>query len=196
MDTFAQAASYLIQSLGSLYLGVVVLRFLLQYMRADFQNPISQFLIRATHLPTRPIRKVLPSYRSFDGASLILAVLVQWLTIQLTATVVSGAGMINIAYVLSWAVLGILSLILNIYLYGLLAVIILSWVAPQAQHPAIHLLHQLIEPVMSPFRRLIPPLGGLDLSPIFMFLVINLLRIFILSGAQAVRLPAGIVPGI
>ncbi len=195
MDTFAQAATYLIQTLGSLYLGVLVLRFLLQYLRADFQNPISQFLIRATHTPTRPIRKLLPTYRSFDGATLLLAVLLQWLVIQLTASI-NGAGLVNIAYVLAWAVIGILSLILNIYLYGLLAVIILSWVAPHANHPAIILLHQLIEPAMAPFRRLIPPIGGLDLSPIFMFLVINLIRIFILSGASAVRLPSGIVPGI
>jgi YggT family protein len=195
MDPFSQSATYLVQTLGSLYLLVVVLRFLLQLLRADFQNPISQFVIKATHIPSRPIRKLLPTYRNFDGATLVLAVLVQWLVIQLSASI-NGASLIHPGHAITWSVLGILSLVLNIYFYGLLAVIILSWVAPHANHPAIALLYQLIEPVTAPFRRLIPPLGGLDLSPIFMFLVINMLRIFVNGIAHSMLLPPAIVPGI
>lgn len=195
MDAFSQTSTYLLQTLGSLYLGIVTLRFLLQLFQADFQNPISQFLIKATHPTSKPIRKLLPTYRNFDAATLVLAILVQWLVIQLTATV-NGAGFLNIAYALAWSVLGIISLVLTIYLYGLLAVIIISWVAPHSRHPAIALLHQLVEPVMAPFRRLIPSLGGLDLSPIFLFMVINVMRIFVTSAAQAVHLPPGLVPGI
>ena len=195
MDTFSQAGTFLIQSLGSLYLAVVILRFLLQLMRADFYNPISRFLVNATHLPSMPIRKLLPAYRSFDFASLILALLVQWLVMQLTATV-NGYGMINPLFALSWGAIGIISLILNIYLYGLLIVIIVSWVAPHSHHPALALLGQLISPVMEPFRKIIPPLGGLDLSPIFMFLVINMLQIFLHGIAKSLQLPAQIVAGI
>ena len=195
MNAFTQVAIYLIQTLGSLYLGIVTLRFLLQLLRADFQNPISQFLIKATHLPSRPIRKLLPTYRSFDGATLVLAILVQWLAIQLSASLYSGQ-IIHPANAISWSVLGFLSLVLNIYFYGLLAVIIISWVAPHSHHPVIALLHQLIEPITAPFRRLIPPLGGLDLSPIFVFIVINMLRIFVHSSAQSIHLPTAIVPGI
>lgn len=195
MDPFTQVATYLIQTLGGLYLGIIVLRFLLQLFRADFQNPISQFLIKATHAPSRPIRSLLPTYKTFDGASIVLAILTQWLVIQITASI-NGAGLISIMSILSWSILGILSLILNIYFYGLLAVIIISWVAPQSHHPVIALLYQLIEPISGPFRRLIPPLGGIDLSPIFVFLVINMLRIFVHSIGQSMLLPTQIVPGI
>lgn len=195
MNTFAQAGTFLVQSLGSIYLMIVVLRFLLQLMQADFYNPISRFLINATHIPSKPIRALLPTYKSFDLATLVLALLVQWLVIQLTAFV-NGVGIINPLFALSWGAVGILSLILNIYLYGLLIVIIVSWVAPQSQHPALALLNQLIAPVMEPFRQVIPPLGGLDLSPIFMFLVIKMLQIFLHGIAGYLQLPAQIVAGI
>ena len=195
MNAFAQAGTYLVRTLGSVYLLIVMLRFLLQLLRADFQNPISQFVIKATHIPSRPIRKLLPTYRTFDGATLVLAILVQWLVIQLTATI-NGASIIHPGHAISWSVLGIISLVLNIYFYGLLAVIILSWVAPYNNHPAIALLYQIIEPVTAPFRRLIPPLGGLDLSPIFMFLVIGMLQRFVNALAHSMLLPAAVVPGI
>lgn len=195
MNTFAQAGTFLVQSLGSLYLAIVILRFLLQLVQADFFNPISRFLVSATHLPSKPIRKLLPTYRSFDLASLVLALLVQWLIIQLSASII-GVGMVNVLFALSWGAVGIVSLVLNIYLYGLLAIIIVSWVAPQSRHPILALLQQLISPVMEPFRRIIPSLGGLDLSPIFMFLVINMLQIFLHGIANYLQLPTQIVAGI
>lgn len=195
MNTFTQAGTFLIQFLGSLYLSVVLLRFLLQWVKADFHNPISRFLVKATHLPSKPLRKLFPTFRSFDMASLVLALLVQWLTIQLTASI-NGAGLINILLALSWGAVGAVSLVLNLYLYGLLVIIIVSWVAPQSHHPILLLLNQLLAPVMAPFRRIIPPLGGLDLSPIFMFLVINMLQIFVRGIAGYLQLPAPIVPGI
>jgi len=195
MNTFAQAGTFLVQSLGSFYLAIVVLRFLLQLAQADFFNPVSRFLVNATHLPSKPLRKLLPTYRSFDLASLVLALLVQWLVIQLSASII-GAGMVNVLLALSWGAVGIVSLVLNIYLYGLLAIIIVSWVAPQSRHPILALLQQLISPVMEPFRRIIPSLGGLDLSPIFMFLVINMLQIFLHGIANYLQLPAQIVAGI
>ncbi|MEZ5530693.1 MAG: YggT family protein [Porticoccaceae bacterium] len=195
MSTFSQAGTLLIQSLGSFYLAVVILRFLLQLVRADFYNPISQFLIKATHLPSKPLRKVFPTYRSFDMASLVLALLVQLLVIEVTA-LVNGFSLVNLFYAIAWGALGAISLVLNLYLYGLLIIIIVSWVAPQSQHPALILLNQLIRPAMSPFQRIIPPLGGLDLSPIFMFLVINMLQIFLNGIAKSMLLPPGLVPGI
>lgn len=195
MNTFAQAGTFLIQSIGSFYLSIVLLRFLLQWVKADFHNPISRFLVKATHLPSKPLRKLFPTFRSFDMASLVLALLVQWLAIQLTASI-NSAGLINILLALSWGAVGAVSLMLNLYLYGLLAIIIVSWVAPQSRHPVLLLLNQLLAPVMEPFRRIIPPLGGLDLSPIFMFLVIQMLQIFVHGIANYLQLPLPIVPGI
>lgn len=195
MSPFSEVGIYLIQSLGLLYLLILILRFLLQAARADFNNPVSIFLIKATHLPTATIRKVLPTYRNFDLATLTLAIILQCIVIQLSVLILS-VNLVNFFYLIAWAVMGIISLILNIYLYGLLAVIIISWVAPYNRHPIIVILHQLLDPVMKPFQRLIPPLGGLDLSPIFIFLMLNMLRIFLNAGAQGIMLPFKIVPGI
>lgn len=195
MNAFADAGTFLIQSLASIYLIIILLRFLLQLSQADFYNPVSQFAHKATAFFLVPLRKAFPTWRNIDVACLILALLLQWLAIQITATI-HGAPLLNLFYVLLWGIIGILSMTINFYLYGLLAAIILSWVAPHNHHPVVRLLWQLMEPVMAPFRKIIPPLGGLDLSPIFIFLVLNMLRIFITHGARATGLPPMIVPGI
>src|SRR5690606_20477380 len=135
-----------------------------------------------------------PAFGNFDFASLILALLLQWLAIQLTASL-NGNALINVLNVMWWGVLGILSMLINIYIYGLLAAIILSRVAPHHPPPAIALLWQLMEPVMAPFRKLVPNLGGLDLSPILVFLVLNMCRIFVTHAANAAQLPGWAVPG-
>jgi len=195
MNAFTDAGTFLIQSLATIYLVIIMLRFLLQLSGADFYNPVSQFAHKATAIPLVPIRKLFPAYRQFDIACLVLALLVQWLAIQLTASL-NGFPLINIFYVLMWGLIGMASLLINFYTYGLLAVIILSWVAPSNQHPVITLLWQLMEPLLAPFRKIIPSLGGLDLSPIFVFLVLNMVRIFIVHIANATKLPGWAVPGI
>lgn len=177
MNFFSQASIYVIQTLGGLYMLIVLLRFLLQLSGANFYNPISQFLVKATQLPSKPIRMVLPTYKSFDMASLVLAILVK-VVVTLITVAISGFAF-NGASILVLSVLACVSLILEIYFYGLLAVIIISWVAPHSQHPVVPLLQQLMEPIMAPFRKIIPPLGGIDLSPIFVILAINLIRMYV-----------------
>jgi YggT family protein len=87
-------------------------------------------------------------------------------------------------------------LLLNVYFFALLAMIILSWVAPGSNHPAIYLLHQLTEPVMAPFRNALPPMGGLDFSPILVFILINVLQIALRHLAAGAGMPAGLVIGL
>ncbi len=195
MSTVTEISIYLIQALANLYLLMVLVRLMLQLAKANFYNPVSQFVVKATALPLTPLQKIFPPFKNLNNACLVLALLVQLLAIQASALVYNGA-LVPIASSLSWAVLGIASLILNIYFYGLFIVIILSWVAPRSHHPAIALLWQLMEPVMAPFRRLIPPLGGLDLSPIVLFLLINILRIFVRNLAATTHLIPLFVPGI
>ncbi|MAT52495.1 MAG: YggT family protein [Porticoccaceae bacterium] len=195
MNAFTDAGTFLIQSLASIYLVIILLRFLLQLCQADFYNPVSQFAHRATVPLLAPLRKLFPPLGRVDFASLVLALLLQWVAIQVTASL-NGNPLINIFYVLWWGVLGLVSMLINIYIYGLLAAIILSWVAPHNPHPAVALLWQLMEPVMAPFRKLMPNIGMLDLSPILVFLVLNMLRIFVGHAASAARLPTWAVPGI
>jgi YggT family protein len=194
MNAFTDVGTFLIQSLATLYLVIILLRFLLQLCGADFFNPVSQFAHRATAPLLLPLRRLFPAWRNFDLASLILALLLQWIAIQVTASL-NGNALINVFYVLWWGLLGILSMLINIYIYGLLAAIILSWVAPHNPHPAVSLLWQLMEPVMAPFRKIVPNLGGLDLSPILVFLVLNMFRIFVTHAANAAQLPGWAVPG-
>ena len=195
MTTMSAVSTYLIQTLGSFFLTLVILRFLLQLVKADFYNPISLFIVNATQLVSNPIRALLPAFRSFDVASLVLAILLQWIIIQLTYTI-NNLGVVNFFIAISWGFVGILSMILNIYMYGLLATIVISWIAPQSQHPAITLINQIIYPAMDPFRRLIPPLGMIDLSPMLFFIVLNVIDYFIYGIATELMLPSHIVAGI
>ena len=195
MTTMSAVSTYLVQTLGSFFLTLVILRFLLQLVKADFYNPISLFIVNATQLVSSPIRALLPAFRSFDVASLVLAILLQWIIIQLTYTI-NNLGVVNFFIAISWGFVGILSMILNIYMYGLLATIIISWIAPQSQHPAITLINQIIYPAMDPFRRLIPPLGMIDLSPMLFFIVLNVIDYFIYGIATELMLPSNIVAGI
>jgi YggT family protein len=186
---------YLIQTLLSLYLVAMLLRFLLQLVRADFYNPISQFLVKVTNPLVLPLRKVIPGYAGLDLASLLLTVLLQLLGI-VAILLLNGVGIPAIPLLLIWSVLGVIGLLVNIYFFALLAMIILSWVAPGGNNPAIYLLHQITEPVMAPLRKILPPMGGLDFSPILVFVLINVIQIALRHLAGGVGLHPALVLGL
>ena len=195
MQALQQIADLLINTFFSLYLLALLLRLLLQLARADFYNPISQFLVKITQPVIAPLRRLLPSIGPIDTATVLVVLLLQVLATALLITV-KGIALPHLLALLIWATIGTVSMVLNIYFFALIASIILSWVAPGNYNPAILLLNQLTEPVMKPFRKLIPPMGGLDISPIFVFLVINVLRIIIQNVAVAAQTPFQFVLGI
>lgn len=195
MGAFNEILVYLIQTLLSLYLVAMLLRFLLQLVRADFYNPISQFLVKVTNPLVIPLRKVIPGLGGMDIASLLLALLLQMAGIVLLL-LINGLGLPNIALLLAWSVLGVIGLLVNIYFFALLAMIILSWVAAGSNNPAIYLLHQITEPVMVPVRKLLPPMGGMDFSPILVFILINVIQIALRHMAAAAGLHPALVIGI
>lgn len=195
MNAFNEIFGYLLQTFLSLYLVAMLLRFLLQLVRADFYNPISQFLVRVTNPLVIPLRRVLPGFAGLDVSSLLLAVVLQLAGI-VALLLVNGLGLPNIGLLLVWSVLGVIGLLVNIYFFALLAMIILSWVAPGSSHPAIHLLYQITEPVMAPFRRALPAMGGLDFSPILVFILINVIQIALRHMAAGVGLHPALVIGI
>ncbi|MEJ2532804.1 MAG: YggT family protein [Halioglobus sp.] len=195
MNAFNEIFGYLLQTFLSLYLVAMLLRFLLQLVRADFYNPISQFLVRVTNPLVIPLRRVLPGFAGLDISSLLLAVVLQLAGI-VALLLVNGLGLPNIGLLLIWSVLGVIGLLVNIYFFALLAMIILSWVAPGSSHPAIHLLYQITEPVMAPFRRALPAMGGLDFSPILVFILINVIQIALRHMAAGVGLHPALVIGL
>jgi YggT family protein len=183
--------TYLMQTVLSLFLLAMLLRFLLQLVRADFYNPISQFLAKVTNPLVLPLRRIIPSYANLDLASLFLALLLQMAGIA-TLLLLNGVGLPSIVQLLVWSALGITGLLVNIYFFALLAMIILSWVAPGSKNPAIYLLYQITEPVMAPLRKVLPSMGGLDFSPILVFILINVIQI----GLRHIANSAGLYPGL
>ena len=195
MNAIVEIAIYLLQTLLSLFLLAVMLRFLLQLVKADFYNPISQFLVKVTKTLLRPLRTVSPGFGGVDVAAIVLLLLLQLAGI-VSIILLVGSSLPNILLLLTWSVLGVLGLLVNFYFFALIGIIIISWVAPGSNHPAILLLLQLTEPVMRPFRSLLPPMGGLDLSPILRFIGINILKIILSNMAQSAGLPPMLVIGL
>ena len=160
----------------------VLLRFLLQLVRGDFYNPISQAIVKITSPLLNPLRKIIPGFGGIDGASLVLALALQ---IGLVYAVLSMSGItpaaIPFSAVLISSGIKLLVEILNIYMFSFIIIAIASWVAPQSYNPGLMLLHQLTEPLSSRVRKVIPAIGGLDFSLMAIVLVIVTLKNF-LSG--------------
>lgn len=192
---FSEIAHLLIQTFFNLFLLAVLLRLLLQMARADFYNPLSQFLVRVTNPVLKPLRRVIPGALGVDWAAIVLALIVQMIAIALIF-LTFGAGVPGVGRLLIWSVLAVLAMVVNIYFIAILVGIILSWVAPQSYHPIVILIHQLTEPVLRPFRKLLPSMGGLDLSPILVFLLINVIQVVLRHMAASTGLPAGLILGL
>ncbi|WP_458527376.1 YggT family protein [Onishia taeanensis] len=168
------AGLLLVNTLINIYLLMLMMRFLLQASRADYYNPISQSVVKVTQPVVRPFQGMLRPVGRFDLATLAAGLLIKVVSIILILQV-AGYGMPPIAGVAIAGVAAIASGILKIYFFALIVMIILSWVAPQASHPGALLVMQLVEPIMAPVRKVIPPLGMIDLSPIVVFISISLL---------------------
>jgi YggT family protein len=185
MSGFIEALIYIIQTLGSLYLLIVLLRFILQLVRADFYNPLSQFIVKATQPLLTPLRRVIPGIAGLDLASLVLAILVQLLLMLVTLTLMGYNVGGFLLQLLVWSVIGVTSLFLKVFFFALIVSVILSWIAPGSYNPGAQLVNQICEPVLAPFRKLLPNLGGLDISPIFAFIAINLVDRFVIGNLAA-----------
>jgi YggT family protein len=173
------AGVFLIQTLFGLYIIAIMLRFLLQMTRADFYNPISQFLFKVTNPPLVPLRRVIPGLMGVDMAALVLMIALQAFELFLVGAV-QGIG-ISVTGLLVLTVAELINLLLNVYMITILIQVILSWVNPGGYNPAIGLLYSLNEPILSRARRIIPPISGFDLSPIVVFIAIQLLKIILVA---------------
>lgn len=176
---FGNAATFLIQVLFGFYILAVMLRFLLQWVRADFYNPLVQFLVKLTNPPLVPLRRLIPGIAGLDMAAVVLMVGLQVIELLLVFAVSGYTANIQGLLVLSAAEL--LTLLINIYFWAVIIQAILSWINPDTYHPAIILLHQLTEPILRPARNLLPPISGLDLSPLLVLIALQLANILLVS---------------
>jgi len=167
------ALFFLVNVLFDLYMGALLLRVLLQLVRADFYNPLSQLVWKVTNPPVQPLRGLLPKQGLFDVA----AALVLWVVALLYVLLVGqgfGAG-IGLLAAVWFALLKCVVLIINLYTLTLFVQAVLSWMGPGGRNPAADILWSLNEPLLKPVRRFIPPIGGFDLSPLVVMLALQVL---------------------
>ncbi|MFA7387088.1 MAG: YggT family protein [Thiohalobacteraceae bacterium] len=171
---FTNPLEFVVNTLFSLYVLALMLRFLLAWVRADFYNPVSQFLVKITNPVLLPLRRLIPPVGGIDMASVVLILAVQMLGIALIL-LLRGGG-IDIQALVFISLAEVVDLAFKVFIYGIVIQAILSWVNPGAYNPAVNLLHSLTEPVLRPARRLLPPISGLDLSPLLAILGLEVLR--------------------
>lgn len=173
----ANAFSYLVGTLLDLYITAVLLRLLLQWVRADFYNPVCQFLVKVTNPVIVPLRRLVPSIGKIDTASVILIVALELFSVWIASRISSSP--LNLERLVLFSFTKLFATLLMTYFFLIIASVILSWVGARMRHPVIPLVYQLTEPALKPFRKIIPPIAGLDLSPLFALIAIRFLLLLI-----------------
>jgi YggT family protein len=173
---------FLIDTLFSLYILAVVLRFLLQWIRADFYNPVSQFLVKITHPPLRIMRRFIPAVGRVDSSSLLLALLLQMLA-NFSILAIKGLSISFVALTLL-SFTDLLKLLMDIFVYAIFAGALLSWFAPGNYGSVSSILYSLTEPLLSVCRKVLPDMGGIDLSPLVALVLLQLAKMMILPPLQ------------
>lgn len=163
---------YLVKALGDLYLLAFLLRFLLQWVRADFYNPFTQAIVQITDPLVRPASRFIPTSRNMDVPTVVVLVLLEgiltWLLLR-----IGGVPSGSLAPFPLLIVFRLISLALWFYSVSILVYVILSWVGPRTRHPIAVVLADLNEPILRPARRLIPAIAGLDLSPLLVLILVQ-----------------------
>ena len=179
--------------LFSLALFLIAIRFLAQLCGVNPYNPISTGVRKVTDPLVAPISRLIPAGKRLNLGALIALIFCQTAYIGVMLAIVSRFDAFNLIQALIWSALGVAGLLINIVFYSVLAIIVVSFLAPQSNHPAVEFVWQLTEPVMAPLRNLIPPIGGLDFSPILLFIGINVMRVSLTNMAVAVGMPAFVI---
>ena len=177
MNNSSSAFSFLVGTLLDLYITAVMLRLLLQWVRADFYNPVCQFLVKVTNPLLLPLRRVIPAIGRLDTAAVVLMLALEFVGVWIVSRIASAP--LSLPGIVAFSVTKLLVTLLVTYFFLIIVNVILSWVAGGARHPVIPLVYQLTEPVLRPFRRFIPPIAGIDLSPVFALIAIRFLLLLL-----------------
>jgi len=166
-----QALYFILRTLTQLYLLLLLLRFWLPMLRADFRNPVAQGVLRLTSPLVIPLRRFIPPIGRIDTSTVLVAFGIEYLLI-LVLLMLTGTSA-SITTIALTAIIDLAILSLNMFFFVVLLRIILSWVAPHNYNPVMAMLGTIAEPVLSPFRRLVRPIGGIDISPIFAIVLLQ-----------------------
>ncbi len=174
-----QAAIFLISLGFGTYILLVMLRFLFQCVRADFYNELVQLLVRLTNPPLIPLRRYIPGWLGLDMAAVVLMMVLK--VVELFLTYLMFDRMPNIFGLLVESVGDLLGLGLSVLFWAIVIRAVVSWLSPGSGHPVMRLIYPLTEPAMARVRRHLPPVSGIDLSPIAVIIAIQLLQILLVS---------------
>ena len=176
-----QIMEFLVSIVFEFFTMLILLRVMMQLAKADFYNPISQFIITLTNPPLKPLRRLIPGLWGIDFAALLLAIVVQTGGIVLLVALKGGLTPNFMLYII-YGIFGVLDIALELMFFIILVQIVISWIVPNSYHPIVILIRQLSDPIMAPFKRLIPPVGGLDFSPMIAILIIHILQNIVLPN--------------
>jgi YggT family protein len=171
------AVNYLVSTIIDLYIAAIMLRLLLQWVRADFYNPLCQFLVKVTNPVLVPARRIVPSVGRLDTASVVVMFLLE--LIQLVIISQLSQAEFELQFMLLFSLRKLLVTLLMTYFVLIIARVIVSWIGSQSRHPLIPLIYQLTEPVLRPFSKLVPPISGIDLSPLFALIALRFLLLLL-----------------
>lgn len=172
-----RALIYIIETIASLFTFILLLRFWLPWVGADFRNPLAQSILQATSPLINPLRRIVPSIGRIDSATVLAAFLVQATTV-IAVLLIMGVP-VSPQFVVIASIFELLTLSLRLFTFAIILRIVLSWIAPNTYNPATALLADLTDPILRPLRRYIPPIGGFDVSPIFAIIFLGALSILL-----------------
>lgn len=164
-SNISSAIVFIVNAVTSLYLLVLLLRFWMPWLRADFRNPLAQGILRFTSPIVIPVRRIVPSFGRLDSATVLVAFVIQYLTVLLLLLILGQTA--GIAAIAVTSIVKLIVLSINLFVYAIFIRIILSWISQGGYNPATAIITTLTEPLLRPFRRILPSMGGFDISPIF-----------------------------
>ena len=179
-NPLGSAAEFLIRTLFDLYILLIMLRFLLQVVRADFYNPLSQFVVRASNPVLVPLRRLIPGLGGIDISSVLVMLALKMAELALIAIVVRGLEPSAVQLlIISFA--DLTQLAVYVFIFAIIIQVVLSWIAPGTFNPVVSLVFSLTEPLLGPARKIIPPFSGMDLSPLIVLVALQLILILVVG---------------
>jgi YggT family protein len=172
-----RAVIYIIETIADLISLLLLLRFWLPWVGADFRNPMAQGILQATSPLINPLRRIIPAIGRIDTATVLLAIVVQCIAVTIVLLLVGAP--LSVRFILFSAIFELIKLSLLMFTFAIIIRIVLSWVSPGTYNPATAIIANLTDPILRPFRRIIPSIGGFDISPIFAIILLGALSILV-----------------
>lgn len=176
---FANAGVFLIEIVFGLYIFAIMLRFILQIVHANFSNPLCQAILTVTDPVVRPMRRTIPAIGRIDSASVLLMIIVQLISSYLVYVLLGLSP--GLAGLVLGSIAELINKALTLFIYAIFIQIILSWIAPGTYNPVVSVIDAITTPLLRPARRLLPPLGGIDLSPMLVIIGLILAKMLVVA---------------